>query len=178
VWEYHDFAAGCSHQIARGGYFQTRQVPGLGVAKYPLLSTTSADLLSRSFKALATELRVLSHPPLMKHENIVKILGIGWTTLDPIGPSWIPMVFLELAELGTLTQYLAEKRIGVDSKIDIASDIGRGLQALHSCGITHGDLKFDNILLFKGPDNKAQAKLSDFGCSLINGNGKSDDSAV
>lgn len=178
VWHCHDFAAERSHQIARGGYFQTRRVPGLGVAKYPLLSTASTDLSLRSFKALATELRVLSHPPLMKHGNIVKILTIGWTRLDPIGPSWIPMVFLELAELGTLTQYLAEKRIGVDSKIDIANDIGRGLQALHSCGITHGDLKFDNILMFKGPDNKAQAKLSDFGCSMINGNSKNDDSVV
>ncbi|RYP28167.1 hypothetical protein DL767_007315 [Monosporascus sp. MG133] len=167
---HHDFAARGSRQIARGGYFQAREVPGLGVAKYPLLPTASRELSTRSYRALANELRVLSHPPLMKHDNIVKINTIGWTRLDPVGAMWMPMVFLELAELGTLTQYLSENHLDVDSKLEISQDVGHGLQALHACGITHGDLKFDNILLFKGEDGKVRAKLSDFGCCFINDN--------
>jgi serine/threonine protein kinase len=163
----HDFAARGSRQIARGGYFQTREVAGLGVAKYPLLPTASTELSARSYRALANELRVLSHPPLMVHDNIVKIKTIGWTRLDPIEAIWMPMVFLELAELGTLTQYFSEHQLGVDPKLEISQDVGRGLQALHACGIMHGDLKFDNVLMFKGKDGKVNAKLSDFGSSFI-----------
>ncbi|GAB1315470.1 hypothetical protein MFIFM68171_05680 [Madurella fahalii] len=163
----HDLAARVSHQVARGGYFQAREVHGLGVVKYPVLATVSTELSARSYKALATELRILSHPPLMKHGNIVEISSIGWTRLDPSGPAWMPMILLELAELGTLTQYISEKRLGVDSTLAIARDVGCGLQALHACGIMHGDLKFDNVLMFKAKDGNVRAKLSDFGCSYI-----------
>ncbi|KAE8446530.1 hypothetical protein EG329_011862 [Mollisiaceae sp. DMI_Dod_QoI] len=167
---HHDFAARGSRQIARGGYFQTREIAGLGVAKYPLLPTASAELSARSYRALANELRVLSHPPLMMHDNIVKIKTIGWTRLDSIEATWMPMIFLELAELGTLTQYLSEHQLGVDSKLEVSQDVGHGLQALHACGIMHGDLKFDNVLMFKCKDGKVRAKLSDFGCSFfVNG---------
>ena len=164
---HHDFAARSSRQIARGGYFQTREVEGLGVAKYPLLPTASTELSARSYRALVSELRVLSHPPLMMHDNIVRIKTIGWTRLDPLEATWMPMVFLELAELGTLTQYLSEHQLGVDSKLEISQNVGHGLQALHACGIMHGDLKFDNVLMFKGKDGKVSAKLSDFGCSFV-----------
>lgn len=175
VFDFHDFAANGSAQIARGGYFQTRRLPGIGVAKYPVLATTDTVLSAKSYHALACELRVLSHGPLKDHENIVKLRSINWTRLDPAGPSWIPVVFLELAELGTLAQYLAETPIGVDIKIEIAQDIGRGLQALHACDITHGDLKFDNVLMFKRADGQVRAKLSDFGCSIFFGDGKESD---
>ncbi|OBT53788.1 hypothetical protein VE04_06861 [Pseudogymnoascus sp. 24MN13] len=164
---HHDFAARGSKQIARGGYFQTREVEGLGVAKYPVLATASKGLSIRSYKALANELRVLSHRPLMDHDNIVNINIIGWTRLDPCDAAWMPMIFLELAELGTLTQYLSEKKLEVDSKLQISRDVGSGLQALHVCGIMHGDLKLDNVLMFKGSNGKVRVKLSDFGSSFI-----------
>ncbi|KAH7231077.1 hypothetical protein BKA59DRAFT_497654 [Fusarium tricinctum] len=164
---HHDFAARPSRQIARGGYFQTRLADYLGAAKYPLLATESKELSERSYKALAEELRVLSHPFLMNHENIINIKTIGWTRLDASSAAWMPMIVLDLADLGTLTEYLSKERLGIDSKLQIARDVGCGLQALHSCGITHGDLKFDNVLMFRGKDGKVQAKLCDFGCSYI-----------
>ena len=59
-------------------------------------------------------------------------------------------------------------------------DIARGLQALHACGVTHGDLKVDNILIFDVPkgsssspsDCPLEAKLSDFGSSVLESDGK------
>ncbi|CEI67966.1 hypothetical protein FVEN_g7761 [Fusarium venenatum] len=164
---HHDFVARPSRQIARGGYFQTRYAEGLGVAKYPILATESKQISERSYKALANELRVLSHPPLMEHENIVNIKTIGWTRLDACSAAWMPMIVLEFAHLGTLTEYLSTEKLGIDSKLQVARDVGTGLQALHTCGIMHGDLKLDNILMFKGRDGKIQAKLCDFGCSHI-----------
>ncbi|KAM0489969.1 hypothetical protein ACHAP8_012032 [Fusarium lateritium] len=164
---HHDFAARPSRQIARGGYFQTRYAESLGVAKYPILATESKQISERSYKALANELRVLSHPPLMEHDNIVNIKTIGWTRLDACSAAWMPMIVLELADLGTLTEYLSTEKLGIDSKLQIARDVGTGLQALHACGIMHGDLKLDNILMFKGRDGKIHAKVCDFGCSYI-----------
>ena len=49
------------------------------------------------------------------------------------------------------------------------ADIADGLSALHMCGIIHGDLKPQNILLFEDPDTKGAlvAKVADFGFSNI-----------
>jgi serine/threonine protein kinase len=44
------------------------------------------------------------------------------------------------------------------------------LQALHSCGIAHGDIKTENTLVFENNTSTAQnwtAKLSDFGSSIL-----------
>ena len=44
-------------------------------------------------------------------------------------------------------------------------DIGHGLGCLHDHGFTHGDLKPENVLIFKSLDGW-HAKLCDFGCSM------------
>ncbi|EXM13913.1 hypothetical protein FOTG_17649 [Fusarium oxysporum f. sp. vasinfectum 25433] len=46
-------------------------------------------------------------------------------------------------------------------------DIAEGLKSLHDCGIVHGDVKLENVLVFPGLDRKHIAKLSDFGHSLV-----------
>lgn len=49
------------------------------------------------------------------------------------------------------------------------ADIADGLSALHMCGVVHGDLKPENVLLFDDPGEKGSliAKLGDFGFSNI-----------
>jgi serine/threonine protein kinase len=42
-----------------------------------------------------------------------------------------------------------------------------GLQTLHECGITHGDLKLENVLIFERCDGSVVAKLADFGCASV-----------
>ena len=55
------------------------------------------------------------------------------------------------------------------TNIGFIADIADGLSALHMCGIIHGDLKPQNILLFKDPETKGAlvAKVADFGFSNI-----------
>lgn len=51
------------------------------------------------------------------------------------------------------------------------SDVGRGLSALHACGIVHGDMKHENVLIFpcRDPIGSIQytAKLADFGGAVM-----------
>jgi serine/threonine protein kinase len=162
-----DFAAASTSPVARGAYFQTHQLSDIGVAKYPLLPDVSGVLPEKSYKALSLELKILTHEPLLRHDNIVKILSIQWTRLDPVLPSWMPILLLERADHGSLTHYLAAKKIGPDSKLQLSLEIGQGLQALHASGIVHGDVKLDNVLIFDLGNGEVRAKLSDFGCSLL-----------
>lgn len=46
-------------------------------------------------------------------------------------------------------------------------DIASGLQALHGCGVVHGDVKLENTLVFDDPYRGQIAKLSDFGHALL-----------
>lgn len=47
----------------------------------------------------------------------------------------------------------------------ICLDVARGLEALHTCGVIHGDIKPDNILMFHG--SRWRAKIADFSHSII-----------
>jgi serine/threonine protein kinase len=165
-----DFAEIPSYQLARGDHFQTRKLAvNLGVAKYPVIFG-SDGVSGMSYEAVALELQILLHEPVRKHRNVVDILSIGWTRLAPLKPPFLPIIYVEFALHGTLAQYLENNKIvGSAVKTSIMQDIARGLQVLHSCGITHGDLKMDNVLIFPRSDEpySVQAKLSDFGCSVL-----------
>lgn len=46
-------------------------------------------------------------------------------------------------------------------------DVAHGLDILHSCGIIHGDVKAENVLIFSHPEKKYVAKIADFGFSVV-----------
>ncbi|KAH0543149.1 hypothetical protein FGG08_002494 [Glutinoglossum americanum] len=168
-----DFAEIPSTQLARGSHFQTRRLAGNFVlAKYPViynLDRAGIGVSRRSYEAAALELQILVHEPIHQHPNIVDILSVGWARLLPPKSSCLPITFVEFAPHGTLAQYLENNGVDAAVKNSLARDIAQGLQMLHSCGITHGDLKMDNVLVFptSGGAYPVQAKLSDFGCSVL-----------
>ena len=106
---------------------------------------------------------------IRQHRNIVDIQTVGWTRLLSYETPFLPVVFVEYASHGTLSQYLSSNKVDPAIKNSIALEIAQGLQALHSCGIVHGDLKLDNVLVFPYSDGKypVQAKISDFGSSVL-----------
>lgn len=123
------------------------------------------------WKDILFELRVLLHEPLRYHPNIVRLLGIQWG-LSPISESIYPVLIMEYASFGTFkTLQTSSEPLPFPVKQKLCYDVGRALSALHACGIVHGDLKHENVLIFPSQDPihgiPYTAKLADFGGSVM-----------
>jgi serine/threonine protein kinase len=109
-----------------------------------------------------------------KHQNIVELLGHCLSD-DPTARQCL--VF-ELMEGGSLKSRIGGgPALAVQQRFDVASDIARGLEYLHTQAdppIIHQDVKSDNILLAE-IDGRLVAKVADFGTAryvptLLEGN--------
>ncbi|KAL8937565.1 MAG: hypothetical protein Q9216_004362 [Gyalolechia sp. 2 TL-2023] len=121
------------------------------------------------------EVTRLSHPSLQRHPNIVNLVswGISLDALETVNLDSLstPLLILErsrydLAQFIRSDDYLVTS---YDLLCDLCLDIGRGLNAVHSTGIVHGDLKLENILIFpqnQSTTKKWTAKLCDFGSAV------------
>lgn len=124
---------------------------------------------SNDWQDVLLEIRALLHEPLRYHPNIARLLGLGW---GPIADSNSihPLLVMEYAELGSLHSLQSGRpSLHFAVKQKLCYDVARGLAILHACGIVHGDLKHENVLIFQNSDNEQPyvAKLADFGGSVM-----------
>lgn len=101
---------------------------------------------SRKVKETFHQVAVLSK--YLAHPNILPLLCVATDPLELIS-EWMPG--------GDLTGYLANNPNA--DKFSLLSDVAEGLNYLHSCDVTHGDLKGANILVAA----TGCARLADFG---------------
>ncbi|KAF7948277.1 uncharacterized protein EAE97_003688 [Botrytis byssoidea] len=121
----------------------------------------------RAMNAVMMEIHALMHPPLYEHANIVTLLALGWGT-NPFESSYrLPVIVTEYADQGNLADLQAREILTSEVKRTISLDIAHGLQVLHRCGIIHGDMKSENVLIFSHPQKTYVAKLGDFGFSIV-----------
>lgn len=142
----------------------------------------NAEELYQQLAEASLELRVLSNSLLRFHPNIVDLLAVSWEEVQDepsdngdrntslLSMSIRPLLIVELAyqQYPTLDEYVAFARsnnetISADMKVSLLSDVADALSAVHSCGVVHGDIKPQNILIFRNQDGSITAKLSDFG---------------
>ena len=89
----------------------------------------------------------------LTHPNIVNVFDVG----DDDGVHYIVM---ELIEGITLKEYIAKKgKLSIKEATSIAIQVSMGLEAAHSHGIVHRDVKPQNIII--ATDGKV--KVTDFG---------------
>ncbi|KAF3484462.1 serine/threonine protein kinase [Arthroderma uncinatum] len=129
----------------------------------------AGDEYRLQLRTLELEVQALCNPSLRNHRNLAKLVAWGYDYPLPDTP--VPVLFMECA-LMTLTDFFKEKNktLSGDNPLDIkhqlALDVAAGIEALHSLRIVHGDIKPDNVLVFKeSRSDKVPfcGKISDFG---------------
>ncbi|KAJ7125808.1 hypothetical protein C8R43DRAFT_1111468 [Mycena crocata] len=125
-----------------------------------------------NWKQILLEMRTLMHEPIRYHPNIVRLLGLCWGA-SPGTRSIFPVLVLEYAEFGSLAHLQANNStpFSFAMKKKLCHDVAKGLAILHACDIVHGDLKHENVLVFRNKVKDAEveytAKLADFGGSAM-----------
>ncbi|OAL33645.1 hypothetical protein AYO20_07152 [Fonsecaea nubica] len=131
-------------------------------------------------KETGMELRVMTHPDLRRHANIIDILAISLKpellTEEPEGdledgqpqdelglPLLQPVIVMELAVTDLRTFMLSNALTAPETRARLASEVTHGISGLHKADVTVGDIKPDNILLFRNSDGSLTAKIADFG---------------
>jgi len=136
------------------------------------------------FKALIFELIALEL--LSRHPHVVDLIGITWETNRETEAVW-PVLLTERSAYGSMMDFLQSdegKTIDTKMKIKLCADVAKACLAMHRLGelstshprhsllhhiptgIVHGDIKCENVLIFKGHGGLT-AKLIDFGFSCF-----------
>lgn len=104
---------------------------------------------------------------VIHHRNIVDLIAWGYDCPTPDLATCLPVLFVDkamcsLSEPFTKETMSLEAHLSWEIEHQLFLDIVEGLAILHSCGIVHGDVKPDNVLVFK-QDN---SNVSDFGVCI------------
>lgn len=121
----------------------------------------------RAMYSALVELSALVHGPLAQHPNIVNLLGLAWGSNPFDSLHKLPILVVEYAQHGSLAELQKCQTLDSFTKLSFCLDVALGLEALHRCGIAHGDLKTENVLIFSDEGSHATAKLADFGFSIV-----------
>ncbi|KAK0721372.1 hypothetical protein B0T21DRAFT_338099 [Apiosordaria backusii] len=130
--------------------------------------------LRAKLKSIVLEIRIMRHAPLQMHPNIIMAHGYGWNVRQKVTA---PFILIEYAPMGTLRDYFQRCGRVQGQQSDLlrvqllVGDVAAGLSALHGCGMVHGDVKLDNMLVFQDTHRPtgAMAKVGDFGHAILTG---------
>jgi serine/threonine-protein kinase len=148
-------------KIGAGGMATVYKVRHLAFGEIRALKVVSAKLCDdegflKRFRTEAVVTRRLQHP------NAVRVDDLDVTE------DGRPFIVMELVEGKNLREVIrAEGAFEVARAAAIGRQVASALAAAHALGITHRDIKPDNILLTVGPDGQAQAKVLDFGIAKV-----------
>ena len=105
----------------------------------------------RRFHAESQAVAMLSHP------NIVSVYDVSRSDN-------IDYIVMELIEGITLKEYIAKKgKLSIKEATSIAIQVSMGLEAAHSHGIVHRDVKPQNIII----STDGKVKVTDFGIAKV-----------
>ncbi len=102
----------------------------------------------------------------LTHPGIVQIHDFG-VTPAPSGRGMASYLVMELAEGLTLARAIDRAPLPLNETIAIGLEVLSALASAHAAGVVHRDLKPENVMISRGPDGQARAKLLDFGLAQI-----------
>ncbi len=141
---------------AMGTVYRGRQ---LSLDRPVAVKVMSTDLVNQPefvlrFRREAAALAALAH------NHVVSIIDQG-----NVDAHWF--FVMEYVDGPTLRRLLARRALTLDLAIDLALQIGRGLDYAHGKGVVHRDLKPENVLLADDGHDGHVAKICDFGLADI-----------
>ncbi|KAH7146922.1 hypothetical protein B0J13DRAFT_500805 [Dactylonectria estremocensis] len=140
-------------------------------ASLPQYSQSTRGLPPRYRQMLQSsvhELRIVSHDRMRNHENIVNILAVSWKRHGDSDATkfLVPVLIMELADDSHPTlSALVQRGASLPLRLELLRDVLEGLHVLHSMSVIHGDIKPENVLIFRTDGQQLRAKISDFGVS-------------
>ncbi|KAL9100712.1 MAG: hypothetical protein Q9163_003938, partial [Psora crenata] len=118
------------------------------------------------FEMLTNEITVLGHPSIQEHPNIALLQGICWDITSD-GKVW-PVLVFEKSRFDDLYNFARRpvgKELDIHHRLKLCVEIGNAIMYMHSYNIIHGDVKPENVLIFKDHNGTFTARLIDFGYS-------------
>ncbi|HEV7502375.1 MAG TPA: protein kinase, partial [Vicinamibacteria bacterium] len=148
-------------KVGEGGMATVYRAKHLAFGEVRAIKVVSARLcddegLLNRFRTEAVVTRRLQHP------NAVRVDDLDVTE------DGRPFIVMEHVKGRNLREVIREEgAIPVARAAEIGRQVASALGAAHALGITHRDIKPDNILLTVGPDGQALAKVLDFGIAKV-----------
>ena len=104
----------------------------------------------------------------LNHPNIINIIDRGFTSGNR------PYFVMEFVQGKDLSELILEATISNQHKLDLLTQICKGLAFAHKNGVIHRDIKPANILV----NSEGHLKILDFGIAWLNAKGQPDDAAI
>ena len=148
-------------KVGEGGMGAVYQAEHAVIGKRVALKVLFADLTRRN-ELVARFLQEAKSASRIGHENVIDISDFGQT---PEGLVYIAMEFLEGQDLGRTLR--TDRTMTWPRAQPILMQIAKALQAAHTQGIIHRDMKPENIFLVQREGRPDFVKVLDFGIAKV-----------
>ena len=154
--------------LGEGGMGAVYKAADRELDRYVALKVIRPELASNpSILARFKQELLLAHQ--VTHRNVIRIYDLG----EAEGVKFITMEFIEGKDLRSLIK--EKKKFSPDEAVDITQQVCRALDAAHSVGVIHRDLKPQNIM----QDGTGRILVMDFGLArTLEGDGMTQTGAM
>src|SRR5262250_1872864 len=148
-------------KIGEGGMGEVYVAEHIHIEKKVALKLLRPEVLSNA-EAVARFRQEARSASAIGHDNIIQIDDFGTM---PDGRVYMAMEYLQGSPLNDL---IAREPLPLPRALDILIQVGKGLAAAHAKGITHRDMKPENIFV-TNKEGRDVPKILDFGIAKVSG---------
>lgn len=144
----------------------SRLSTGQWIGRWRLESPLGRGAFGNTWRAVASDgrvaaLKVLREPPGDELRALARVCHPAVVSVLEGGGHPLPFVVMELARGRPLSQLLRGRPAPIERTLAVGAALADALAAVHHAGLTHGDVKPENVIIGAGP--AGAVTLVDFG---------------